>query len=105
MLVGFPTHGVIFCVLMINYEVLPFSAGPRVCIGARFAMSESVSILANLVYSYEILLPTDVELKLKEMQNRGVGIVERMNWLCAWSPGVTNTPSRAKVRVRRRNRD
>jgi hypothetical protein len=68
----------------------------------RFALSESVAILANFIHTFEISLPSDVEIKLKDMESRGIGVIERMEWLTAWTPGVTNTPHRAKVRVRRR---
>ena len=91
-------------VLSKHIQVLSFSAGAHGCIGTRFALSESVAILANLVHMFEISLPSDVEMKLKDMKTRGIGVLERMEWLTAWSPGVTNTPHRAKVRVRRRER-
>jgi hypothetical protein len=81
---------------------MAFSAGARGCIGTRFALAEAVAILANLVYSYEVLLTPDAELKLKEMEVRGVGLVERMDWLCMWAPGLTSTPDRARVQVRKR---
>jgi cytochrome P450 len=81
---------------------LAFSAGARSCIGIRFAMAESISILANIVHAFEILLPPLVELKVKEMERSGVGELERYEWVTAWTPGVTNTPLRAHVRVRRR---
>jgi cytochrome P450 len=87
-----------------SYKVLPFSAGARACIGIRFALSQSVAILANLIHTFEISLPSEVEIKLNDMEARGIRIVERMEWLSAWSPGVTNTPQRAKVRVKRRTK-
>jgi hypothetical protein len=81
---------------------MAFSAGVRGCVGSRFALAEAVAILANLVCSYEVLLTPDAELKLKEMEERGVGLVERMDWLCIWTPGMTLMPHRARVQVRMR---
>jgi hypothetical protein len=49
-------------------QVLPFSAGARACIGIRFALSESMAILANLVHTFEISLPIDVVLTLKDIE-------------------------------------
>ncbi|KAF8889571.1 cytochrome P450 [Infundibulicybe gibba] len=39
-------------------RVLAFSEGPRGCIGQRFALAESVCILANVVRRYETQIPT-----------------------------------------------
>ena len=41
-----------------NYY-LPFSAGPRNCVGARVAAAEMKSILAQIVYRYKISLAPD----------------------------------------------
>ena len=38
---------------------LPFGAGPRVCIGANFAMQEAVLILSHIVRDFDILPSTD----------------------------------------------
>jgi hypothetical protein len=65
-------------------------------------MAESISILANIVHAFEILLPPQVELKVKEMERNGVGELERFEWITNWTPSVTNTPLRAHVRLKRR---
>ncbi|KIM77289.1 hypothetical protein PILCRDRAFT_621822 [Piloderma croceum F 1598] len=72
---------------------LTFSAGARGCIGSRFAMTESVCILALLVRQYEILVPSDLELRSK---------AEQRDVLLKWTTGLTITPTNSRVRLRRR---
>jgi cytochrome P450 len=38
---------------------MPFGAGPRVCVGARFALAEVGLVLAMLVQKFEIGLADD----------------------------------------------
>ncbi len=46
-----------------NRSFLPFGAGPRICIGASFAVLESMLLVANLLKKYQISLAqkTDIE--------------------------------------------
>ena len=73
--------------------VFAFSAGPRACIGQRFAMAESICILASVVRRYEILLPTDV---------LGLSVNEQEEILAGWKVLATLIPTGARVRFRRR---
>ncbi|KAF8889572.1 cytochrome P450 [Infundibulicybe gibba] len=49
---------------------LAFSAGPRSCIGQRFALAESICILANVVRRYEICVPAHLLLQPRAEQER-----------------------------------
>jgi len=42
-----------------NDAFLPFGGGPRVCIGASFALTEAAILLASLLKSFRISLPSD----------------------------------------------
>ncbi|EGO03712.1 hypothetical protein SERLA73DRAFT_175316 [Serpula lacrymans var. lacrymans S7.3] len=72
---------------------LSFSAGPRGCIGQRFALTESVCILASLVRRYEVLLPENMMHKPFD---------EQRETMLKWAPGVTLIPTNANIRLRRR---
>ena len=40
------------------YQYIPFSAGPRNCIGQKFAVAELKSLVSKVLRHYEILPPT-----------------------------------------------
>ncbi|KAJ7778095.1 cytochrome P450 [Mycena metata] len=71
-----------------------FSAGPRNCIGQRFALTESVCVLASLVRTYEISVPADLQAAPFEEQKR---------IMLSWVPGITMTPRKSFVRLQRRS--
>ncbi|ESK95198.1 cytochrome p450 [Moniliophthora roreri MCA 2997] len=70
-----------------------FSLGPRSCIGQRFAMTESVCMLACIVRKYRIMVPEDLVDKPFEEQRRV---------LLKWKPKTANVPVNARVRLCRR---
>ena len=43
-----------------RYAYLPFGAGPRVCIGAQFALTEAVLVLATLIQTFQITRADDI---------------------------------------------
>ena len=47
-----------------RYSYLPFGAGPRICLGATFAMVEAVTVLATLVRAADFTLVPGHEVKL-----------------------------------------
>ena len=42
-----------------RFAYLPFGAGPRVCVGAQFALAEAALVLAKMVQRFEISLADD----------------------------------------------
>ena len=42
-----------------RYSYLPFGAGPRICIGAQFALTEAVLVLARLMQSFHLTVVGD----------------------------------------------
>jgi cytochrome P450 len=48
-----------------RFAYMPFGAGPRVCIGAAFAMQEAVLILATLTQRYRAVLVEEQEIQLQ----------------------------------------
>ncbi|KAK0203616.1 cytochrome P450 [Desarmillaria ectypa] len=70
-----------------------FAGGPRSCIGQRFAMTEGLCLIANIVRNYEILVPHDL---------RDKGVEEQRRILLEWSPGITILPVGARALFRRR---
>ena len=39
-----------------RFAYLPFGAGPRVCVGAQFALAEATLVLAMLIRDFEVTL-------------------------------------------------
>ncbi|KAH7101972.1 614/534 cytochrome P450 [Auriculariales sp. MPI-PUGE-AT-0066] len=68
---------------------LPFSAGPRVCIGRRFAETESIALLAVLISKYRIELSSHAKQKLegvtdeRERRELGIKIEQRLTLMPA----------------------
>ena len=43
-----------------RFAYLPFGAGPRVCVGAQFALAEATLVLAMLIREFEVTLDDPV---------------------------------------------
>jgi len=74
--------------------VAGFSLGPRNCIGQRFALSETVCVLALLIRRWEVLVPVSLEGKTME---------EKKSHMLRWIPGLTTIPANAGVRLKERS--
>ncbi|KAH7100893.1 cytochrome P450 [Auriculariales sp. MPI-PUGE-AT-0066] len=67
---------------------LPFTGGPHVCLGQRFAMIESVCIIARFMRKYCIRPTPEVARMPKQ---------EQWARLTKWTQGVTSTPGRVDL--------
>ncbi|KAF7316111.1 F-box domain-containing protein [Mycena indigotica] len=72
---------------------LAFSAGPRNCIGQRFALTEGACILASLVRNFRLAVPERL---------RGLSVAEQRESLLAWRPWITMQPFNCSVELSRR---
>jgi len=70
-----------------------FSGGARSCIGQRFALTESICILAQIARKYEICIPEGL---------KGKSFDEQKEIMLAWKPAITMMPMNAKVVLRPR---
>ncbi|KAG8978825.1 hypothetical protein FRB90_008324, partial [Tulasnella sp. 427] len=78
---------------------IPFSAGPRACIGKRFAEVEAIAIISLVVKRYKITVD---ERRFPTIP--GENVVERRERLFATSQDLTLTPTNAPLVLTRRRR-
>ena len=77
-----------------TFLVAGFSLGPRNCIGQRFALSETVCVIALLIRRWEVLVPALLE---------GQTMEEKMSHMLRWMPGLTIIPANPGVRLKERS--
>ncbi|KAI0703435.1 cytochrome P450 [Cytidiella melzeri] len=75
---------------------LPFSAGPRACIGRRFSETESVVTIAMIVLKYKITVK-------EEKHFAGENWEQRKERVLRSKPGITMTPLRVPLTFTRRD--
>ncbi len=46
-----------------RYAYLPFGAGPHICVGAHFAMLETILIVASVIQSWRLDMPEDADVQ------------------------------------------
>ncbi|KAJ7340865.1 cytochrome P450 [Mycena albidolilacea] len=74
---------------------LPFSAGPRACLGRRFFETEGIAILTMLMSQYKVTVK-------EEPQFAGETFEERKTRVLNSKPGLTMTPIRVPLTFTRR---
>ncbi|VDC05557.1 unnamed protein product [Peniophora sp. CBMAI 1063] len=74
---------------------LPFSGGPRACIGRRFAETEAVAVLTVLLSQYRALVKEDPKFAGESHKQRRARLLECTN-------GITTTPAHIPLTFERR---
>ncbi|KAE9395453.1 cytochrome P450 [Gymnopus androsaceus JB14] len=74
---------------------IPFSAGPRACIGRKFTETEGIAVLTSLILRYKIEV-------LEEPQFASETFAERKARVLTGKPGLTLTPVRVPLVFKRR---
>jgi len=74
---------------------VPFSAGPRACLGRKFAETEAVAALTMLVSRYKITIKEEPQFAGETFEQRKTRVLKCWN-------GVTLTPSRVPLTFTRR---
>lgn len=55
------------------WRFIPFSGGPRVCIGQQFALTEAASMIVRILQRFDKIVPADRE-EMEKMR-KGLGLV------------------------------
>jgi cytochrome P450 len=62
-----------------RYAYMPFGAGPRICIGASFAILEAVAILAIILPTFRLTVVTEPKLKMRVTLRPSSGMPMRID--------------------------
>lgn len=86
-----------------RYSYLPFGAGPRICLGAAFALQEAAILLASIMSRFTLQLAPGVEpeplLRITLRPRGGLPMIIRRREAMASAPGLRERDPTERIRM------